>query len=34
MKPSTAKVYQYMKKLDKNLEEAHFKSTSEGFKIF
>ena len=34
MKPSTVKVYQYMKKLDKNLEEAHFKSTSESFKIF
>ena len=31
IKPSTAKVYQYLKKLDKNLEEAHFKSTLESF---
>ena len=30
-KPSTAKVYKYLKKLDKNLEEAHFKSTLESF---
>ena len=27
IKPSTAKVYQYLKKLDKNFEGAHFKST-------
>ena len=31
IKPSTAKVYHYLKKLDKNLEEAHFKSTLESF---
>ena len=30
-KPPTAKKHQYFKKLDKNLEEAHFKSTLEGF---
>ena len=30
-KPSTAKVYQYLKKLDKNLEEAYFKSTLASF---
>ena len=32
IKPLTAKVYQYLKKLDKNLEEAHFKSTLESLK--
>ena len=26
IKSSSAKVYQYMKKLDKNLEEAHFET--------
>ena len=31
IKPLPAKVYQYLKKLDKNLEEAHFKSTLERF---
>ena len=31
IKPSTAKVYQYLRKLDKNLEEAHLKSTLESF---
>ena len=31
IKPSRAKVYQYLKKLDKNIEEAHFKSTLESF---
>ena len=30
IKPSRAKVYQYLKKLDKNLEEAHFRSTLKG----
>ena len=31
VKSSPAKVYQYLKKLDKNLEDAHFKSTLESF---
>ena len=31
IKSSTAKVYQYLKKLDKNREDAHFKSTLESF---
>ena len=31
IKPSTVKVYRYLKKLHKNLEEAHFKSTLESF---
>ena len=31
IKSSPAKVYQYLKKLDKNLEDAHFKSTLESF---
>ena len=31
IKPLTAKVYQYLKKLDKNFEEAHFKSPLESF---
>ena len=31
IKPQTVKVYQYLKRLDKNLEEAHFKSTLESF---
>ena len=31
IKPSTTEVCQYLKKLDKNLEEAHFKSTLESF---
>ena len=30
-KPSTAKVYQYLKKLDENLEDAQFKSNLESF---
>ena len=33
IKPLPAKVYQYLKKLDKNLEEAHFKSTLESLKM-
>ena len=31
IKPSTVKVYNYLKKLDKNLERTHFKSTLESF---
>ena len=31
IKPLTVKIYQYLKKLDKNLEETHFKSTLESF---
>ena len=31
IKSSPEKVYQYLKKLDKNLEDAHFKSTLESF---
>ena len=31
IKTTTVKVYQYLKKLDKNLEKAHFKSTLESF---
>ena len=31
IKPPIVKVYQYLKRLDKNLEEAHFKSTLESF---
>ena len=31
IKPSTVKVYHYLKKLDKNLERTHFKSTLESF---
>ena len=31
IKPSTFKIYQYLKKLDKNLEEVHFTSTLQSF---
>ena len=31
IKSSPAKVYQYLMKLDKNLQDAHFKSTQESF---
>ena len=31
IKPLTAKVYQYSKKLDKDFEEAHFKPILESF---